>query len=365
MALSFGASGGSAEDSTGLTSYNVSMSGASAGQICVMDAYTGGTVTWPTGWSVLINATPGGFTVSAGTAVKILNSTDISSGVTLTTSISSYWAVGWSSYSGSSPSFDQVAYSVGSASSLSMSLTTSNSSDWLVGGSLAYSPGGSWGGTTAIGSGRFGTTWLSSAVPQVFDTGATVAQGPYTETFTGSGGPVVFARVVALTDVSAPAAPTLGTPTNGTYESLPTLSCSAVYNSTDSQNQNAYAARLKSTGGYTYYNAGLGHHAGHRRLELRLDCPERHLHLVLPVFGHIQWGHLQLVGSLSGGRRVSPGPFASDFTVVGQAAPTLVVNGPTGTVLVPDPPSLGRPRQDQGPRRLPSGWCSTRRRSSP
>ncbi len=135
--------------------------------------------------------------------------------------------------------------------------------------------------------------------------------------------------LVVFQEGATPSAPTLLTPANATYESLSGASTYTwTYNNTDGSTQGAYAFRNKIAGGssYSYYNASTN----------ALQTSE--------VWNASTTGTATLgAGILSNGNQYNwsvatqsnyglQGPFASDFTVVGQAAPTVTLTAPTGTV---------------------------------
>ena len=133
----------------------------------------------------------------------------------------------------------------------------------------------------------------------------------------------------AVQEGATPSAPTLTSPANATYEDLSGASTYTwTYNNTDGSTQAAYAFRNKIAGGstYSYYNASTN----------ALQTSE--------VWNASTSGSATLgAGILSNGNQYNwsvatqsnyglQGPFASDFTVVGQAAPTVTLTAPTGTI---------------------------------
>lgn len=150
-------------------------------------------------------------------------------------------------------------------------------------------------------------------------------------------------RVVAfvVNEASAPSAPTLTNPANNLFLDLTGgVTFQSTYNSTDFTNENAYALRQKVSGAGSYnYWTGTAWQST----------------IIWPVVS-VAPGGTTSVGPLSTGLSNGnvynwsmasqealanlQGPFASDFTFTAQAAPTLVVNGPTGTVTNTNSPTV-------------------------
>ncbi len=143
------------------------------------------------------------------------------------------------------------------------------------------------------------------------------------------GGAVSVDALFAVQEGATPSAPTLTSPANATYEDLSGASTYTwTYNNTDGSTQAAYAFRNKIAGGstYSYYNASTN----------ALQTSE--------VWNASTSGSATLgAGILSNGNQYNwsvatqsnyglQGPFANDFTVVGQAAPTVTLAAPTGTI---------------------------------
>ena len=185
-------------------------------------------------------------------------------------------------------------------------------------GGSAYSNAGYGGG----GGGGGGASWAGNgATSIVYSTAGAAGNGSVTVTPLNS----------------APNAPTLVSPVNGAYlDASGGLTCQAVYNSTDGTNQNAYAARLKSTGGYTYYNAGSNTMQGTIVWNSTSTVPGGTFSFTFPASA-LSNGTTYNWSAASQESAGIQGPFASDFTVNAQAPPTLVVTGPTGSIVVPSP----------------------------
>lgn len=136
-----------------------------------------------------------------------------------------------------------------------------------------------------------------------------------------------------------PAAPTLTSPASGSsLDTAAGFSLTAGYNSTDQQPMNAYALRLKPSGGsYSYWNASTS----------SMQSTIVWNPLTVPVGGSWTVNLPSTVapdGSTYNWSMASQesaadlqGVFASDSTFNAVVGPTLVVNGPTGTVVVPNP----------------------------
>lgn len=154
---------------------------------------------------------------------------------------------------------------------------------------------------------------------------------------------------------TAPSAPTLTAPANASYVDVVggvTLG-PAGYNSTDGNPQNAYALRVKVSGGsYQYWNASTA--ALQSTIVWNSDS--------VPVGG--SWSVALPAGVLADGNIYNwsmasqeltglQGAFATDFTFTAQAAPSVTVTAPTGTVTVTTQPAI-----DWTPT-LPSGATQT------
>jgi hypothetical protein len=139
---------------------------------------------------------------------------------------------------------------------------------------------------------------------------------------------------------TAPSAPTLSGPANASYQDVSAGITFApiTFNSTDAANQNAYAFRIKVSGGtYNYWNVGTS--ALQSTIVWNADS-------VVPGG---TWSVTLPAGILTNGNAYNwsfasqealanlQGPFASDFTFTAQAPPSVVVNSPTGSVATNAP----------------------------
>jgi hypothetical protein len=173
----------------------------------------------------------------------------------------------------------------------------------------------------------------------VYSTSASspTSQAPaWTSTLT-SGGVRAVAILLICVPPSAPSAPTLQTPVNASYDDVSPGAFSAVYNSTDGFNQNAYALRLKLSGGsYGYWN-GTDFSSSSPVWNTISTAPGASFNVSVPngvtipggtfVDGHVyNWSF----ASQEAGANIQ-GAFASDLTFTAQLAPTTTVSAPSGT----------------------------------
>lgn len=140
----------------------------------------------------------------------------------------------------------------------------------------------------------------------------------------------------------APAAPTLTSPTNASYQDVVSgLPFSAIYNAAGSDNMGAYALRVKVAGGaYNYWNAGGSSLQSTIVWNALTVVPGAAFGPTLPntaIFdaNTYNWS-IACQDAPFGGR----GPFAADFTFVAQAIPTLTVTAPSGTVGTTTQPTV-------------------------
>lgn len=140
---------------------------------------------------------------------------------------------------------------------------------------------------------------------------------------------------------TAPSAPTLTLPTNGEYyDGFIGTPFQATYNSTDGANQNAYAFRIRTlpqgnTPGtaYQYWNGSLLQDTIYWNSVSTAPGASFGFSYVTNLNGSsYAWSFAsqEASGSLQG-------PFATDFTLVGSAIPTVTVTAPTGTVTTSTP----------------------------
>ncbi len=160
-----------------------------------------------------------------------------------------------------------------------------------------------------------------SASVSVIDTSTNVV----TATVTVGTGP----RGVAIQQALTPLAPTLVAPANLTYEDLSgTVPFDQDYNNTDGSVQAGYQMRLKISGAsaYSYYNASTS-----ALQSTAVTNASTSATVTLPA-GILANGNTYNWSFASYSSYGLLGPFASDFTLVGQAPPTVGMTGPTGTI---------------------------------
>lgn len=147
---------------------------------------------------------------------------------------------------------------------------------------------------------------------------------------------------VVVNEAAPPLAPTLQTPANGLYEDATIgLSFAAQYNSTDSANANARAMRLKlaTSSTYNYYSTAAGAFQSTIVWNTVNIAPG-----ASSQFGPIDTLTDQGATNWSMADQESlanlQGPFATDFTVNLQQAPSLTINFPVGTEAGSNSPPL-------------------------
>jgi hypothetical protein len=140
---------------------------------------------------------------------------------------------------------------------------------------------------------------------------------------------------------TAPSAPTLTSPANGGYQDVISgATFTATYNSTDGATQNAYALRVKVSGGsYSYWNASSNSLVGSAVWNALTVLPGSTMSATLPS-GIISDGHTYN-WSLASQESLAnlQGAFASDGTFTAQQAPVTTITAPTaGNILTSLPP---------------------------
>ena len=155
----------------------------------------------------------------------------------------------------------------------------------------------------------------------------------------GNTGPAAgfwFAATVAIS-VGAPLAPTLTAPSNGSYVDLAVNGgpFQWTYNSGGaSGGETGYHFRIKASGGsYNYWNASTNSlqssDVANTSTSTTLTLPTS----LLNDSTTYNWS----VASVDGG---GTGPYAADFTVTGQGAPSVTISAPTGTVATTQMPTV-------------------------
>ena len=150
------------------------------------------------------------------------------------------------------------------------------------------------------------------------------------------------ATLSVISAASAPNAPSLTSPGNGSYIDATTdPSFTANNNSTDGANINARAMRLKASGAtsYNYFNVLTGAFQSTIIWNAVNYAPG-----AAGTFGPISGLSNGITDNWSmadqEGLANLQGPFASDFTVNMQAAPNLSINSPVGSMTTSSSPSL-------------------------
>ena len=143
-----------------------------------------------------------------------------------------------------------------------------------------------------------------------------------------------FAGAFSLTtQAPLPSAPTLTAPANAsTVDVAPGVTFSATYNPNDGGTQTGYAFRIKTaSGSYNYWNAGTSALQSTIVWNPISTAPGASWSLALPS-GVLTDGNVynwSFASEEAGAGQ--QGPFATDFTITGQAAPTISVSAPSGT----------------------------------
>lgn len=164
---------------------------------------------------------------------------------------------------------------------------------------------------------------------------------PLSATWTNNGGGAeMFAGVsVLFLPVSAPSAPTNQLPSNAAYvDATQPITFQGTYNSTDGFSQNAYALRVKlSSGSYQYWNATTNALQSSEVWNSVTVSPGASWSVTIPAStlangNTYNWSF----ASQESGSNLQ-GSFASDFTFTTQAAPTVTVSSPSGTITLTEP----------------------------
>lgn len=139
---------------------------------------------------------------------------------------------------------------------------------------------------------------------------------------------------VVFTPSTAPSAPNNTTPTNGAYaDSTTNIPFAAIYNSTDYQNQNAYAFRIKVSGAaYYYWNATSNSLQSGIVWNTISTAPGASFGFTLPSGQTTNGEVLNWSFASQEASRNLQGPFASDSTLSTAAAPVTAVTAPSGSV---------------------------------
>jgi hypothetical protein len=137
---------------------------------------------------------------------------------------------------------------------------------------------------------------------------------------------------------TAPLAPHLLFPLEALcYDIAAGVTFSAIYNSTDSANQNAFALRVSVSGGsYGYWNGTDFSSAS--VVWNAVATPDTGMFFVSVPAGVLANGHVYnwSFASQESGANLK-GVFATDSTFTSQAAPTVTVTAPTGSIALIEP----------------------------
>ena len=146
---------------------------------------------------------------------------------------------------------------------------------------------------------------------------------------TNSVGTALGGDGTVTTTASGPLAPTLLTPTNGTYADLAAgYTFQWQYNGNGNPTQTAYAFRQNLSGTYAWWTG-----SAFTATETYITSSAQSL-----TFAASKWTDGDLyTWSVNTQSSSGTGTYASDFTVNAQAAPTVTVTAPTGTVTTPNP----------------------------
>jgi hypothetical protein len=141
----------------------------------------------------------------------------------------------------------------------------------------------------------------------------------------------IFSSVVGITvtDAIVPSAPTLTAPANASYQDLSgTTTFDWTYNNTDGSTEAGYQLRIKisGAGSYSYYNASTSALQSSAITNASTSTSVTLPSGILANANTYNWS----VASYSSYGLL--GPFASDFTLVGQAVPVVGMTGPSGTI---------------------------------
>jgi hypothetical protein len=161
----------------------------------------------------------------------------------------------------------------------------------------------------------------------------------WTQTYTGTLPPdYAYATVgvsVKVFTATAPSACTLLAPSNASYEDAAAIiPFGATYNSTDGLAANAYALRIKVSGGsYLYWNATSNALQSGIVWNTITVIPTGTITVNLPA-GILTDGHVynwSIAAQESSGSNLQ-GSFASDSTFTSQTGPVTTISAPTGTI---------------------------------
>ena len=161
------------------------------------------------------------------------------------------------------------------------------------------------------------------------DSGAPISSGTSYTVNNSTNGDGYSAATYLLSEALTPSAPTLASPPNASYVDLSTPPTFGwTYNNTDGSTEAGYQLRIKVSGAssYSYFNASTA-----ALQSTAVTNASTALNVTLPS-GIVANGTTYNWSIASYSSYGLLGPFASDFTLVGQAAPTVGMTGPTGTI---------------------------------
>lgn len=186
----------------------------------------------------------------------------------------------------------------------------------------------------ATAEGQIGLTPTSSSSPFTIgasDQAQATAGTSATETASVASGTDWNVATLVLSPVQPPYAPTLGSPANASYDDLSgTPTFSWTYNPTPGDGaQSNYAMRMKLSGAssYSYWNASTS--AWQSTIVWNLSSVSS---VTFPVGAWTDGNTYNWSVATQEATYGLQGPFASDFTVNAQQAPSVSVTAPTGTI---------------------------------
>ncbi len=190
--------------------------------------------------------------------------------------------------------------------------------------------------------------WASLSLPLASSTGLSVAQqlasgaNPTAAWRLTGGTNAVGLGLVLTPDSPAPSTPTLVSPSNASiFDVSSGVTFTSTYNAAGADAMNAYAMRVKvSGGGYFYWNAGTN--ALQSSIVWNSDSvvAGQNFNVSLPAAalsdGNVYNWSMACQDAVSGGQ----GSFATDYTFTAQVSPSVTVTAPTGTVGGTTQPTL-------------------------
>lgn len=218
-----------------------------------------------------------------------------------------------------------------SKSAVSIPSVTTTAASYLIAGSIQGYYGS--GAATASPAPSGMTTRINTGNQTLWD--EYVASGGASGTISGGviyGDHYDFALYVG--GLSAPSAPTLNVPTSGaTLDVSAGVAFTGTYHSTDTYAQNAYALRIKTSGGsYQYWKASTSSLSATIVWNPVTTADGATWTVTLPpsAVSNGNTYNWSLASQESGAN--DQGPFAADATFIAQAVPTAAISAPSGTI---------------------------------